>query len=144
MITQQTIDVLDEIDVLGDMILQSDLYQSFKAAKARLNQDEEAHLMYEAFLKSKAQYEDIMRFGKYHPDYRQIMLETRKRKRADERLPVGIDYKQKEVALQELVDEVISKIAYSVSDHVKIEAGNPFFQQDKEGCASGGSCHCSL
>ncbi|TBW90335.1 YlbF family regulator, partial [Staphylococcus hominis] len=27
---------------------------------------------------------------------------------------------------------------------VKIEAGNPFFQTDERGCASGGSCKCSL
>ena len=57
------------------------------------------------------------------------MLETRKRKRAYEMLPVVMDYKQKEVALQNLIDEVIVKIAYAVSENVKIETGNPFFQK---------------
>ncbi|MCY6992371.1 YlbF family regulator, partial [Staphylococcus argensis] len=33
---------------------------------------------------------------------------------------------------------------YAVSDHVKIEAGNPFFQKHKGGCATGASCKCSL
>jgi cell fate (sporulation/competence/biofilm development) regulator YlbF (YheA/YmcA/DUF963 family) len=32
-----------------------------------------------------------------------------------------MDYKQKEVALQELIDQVIVKIAYAVSENVKIE-----------------------
>lgn len=85
-----------------------------------------------------------MRFGKYHPDYQKVMLETRKRKRAYEMLPVVMDYKQKEVALQDLIDEVIVKIAYAVSENVKIETGNPFFQKDASGCATGGSCSCSL
>ena len=37
-------------------------------------------------------------------------------------LPVVMDYKSKEVALQNLIDEVVSKIAFSVSKNVKIEA----------------------
>lgn len=61
-----------------------------------------------------------MRFGKYHPDYQKVMLETRRRKRAYEMLPVVMDYKSKEVALQNLIDEVVSKIAFSVSKNVKI------------------------
>ena len=85
-----------------------------------------------------------MRFGKYHPDYKDIMLETRQRKRAYEMLPVVMEYKAKEVALQNLIDEVMSKIAFAVSEHVKIETGNPFFQTGHDGCASGGTCNCSL
>ncbi|PCX45875.1 YlbF family regulator, partial [Listeria monocytogenes] len=103
-----------------------------------------AHLLYQAFLKSKDQYDDVMRFGKYHPDYKRIMMETRQRKRAYEMLPVVMEYKTKEVALQNLIDEVLTKIAFAVSENVKIEAGNPFFQTGHNGCATGGSCNCSL
>ena len=46
---------------------------------------------------------------------KKVMLETRRRKRAYEMLPVVMDYKSKEVALQNLIDEVVSKIAFSVS-----------------------------
>ena len=74
-----------------------------------------------AFLKVKDKYDDVMRFGKYHPDYKDIMLETRKRKRAYEMLPVVMEYKAKEVALQNLIDEVMSKIALAVSEHVKLK-----------------------
>ena len=58
-------------------------------------------------------------------------------------LPVVMDYKSKEVALQNLIDEVVSKIAFSVSENVKIEA-NPFFKTGHDGCATGGTCNCSL
>ena len=70
-------------------------------------------------MKSKVAYDEVMRFGKYHPDYQKVMLETRRRKRAYEMLPVVMDYKSKEVALQNLIDEVVSKIAFSVSKNVK-------------------------
>ncbi|MDW8799104.1 YlbF family regulator [Staphylococcus pseudoxylosus] len=144
MITEETLTVLDEIEALSDKILESRLYQEYREAEQALANNDEAHLLYQAFLKSKDKYDEIMRFGKYHPDYQNVMLDTRKRKRAYEMLPVVMDHKQKEVALQELIDQVIVKIAYAVSENVKIEAGNPFFQKDAGGCATGGSCSCSL
>lgn len=144
MITEETLTVLDEIEALSDKILESRLYQEYREAEQALADNDEAHLLYQAFLKSKDKYDEIMRFGKYHPDYQSVMLGTRKRKRAYEMLPVVMDHKQKEVALQELIDQVIVKIAYAVSENVKIEAGNPFFQKDAGGCATGGSCSCSL
>ncbi|MBM2658760.1 YlbF/YmcA family competence regulator [Staphylococcus pseudoxylosus] len=144
MITEETLTVLDEIEALSDKILESRLYQAYREAEQALADNDEAHLLYQAFLKSKDKYDEIMRFGKYHPDYQNVMLDTRKRKRAYEMLPVVMDHKQKEVALQELIDQVIVKIAYAVSENVKIEAGNPFFQKDAGGCATGGSCSCSL
>ena len=36
-----------------------------------------------------------MRFGRYHPDYQNVMLDTRRRKRAYEMLPNVMDYKSK-------------------------------------------------
>ncbi|WP_436853601.1 YlbF family regulator [Staphylococcus caeli] len=144
MITEETLSILDDIELLSEKILNSRLYYDYKQAELALEQNDEAHLLYQAFLKAKAQYDEIMRFGKYHPEYQKVMLDTRKRKRAYEMLPVVMDFKQKEVALQGLIDQVIAKIAYSVSENVKIEAGNPFFQKDTGGCATGGSCSCSL
>ena len=144
MITEETLSILDEIENLSDMIVQSEVYQNYQDAKENLENDDEAHLLYQAFLKSKDQYDDVMRFGKYHPDYKRIMMETRQRKRAYEMLPVVMEYKTKEVALQNLIDEVLTKIAFAVSENVKIEAGNPFFQTGHNGCATGGSCNCSL
>lgn len=144
MYTEETMSILDDIDELSDMIVQSQLYYEYKEAQENLNRNDEAHLMYQAFLKSKMKYDEVMRFGKYHPDYQNVMMDTRRRKRAYEMLPVVMEYKSKEVALQNLIDEVVSKIAFSVSENVKIEAGNPFFKTDHSGCATGGSCNCSL
>ncbi|MBF7023944.1 YlbF/YmcA family competence regulator [Staphylococcus kloosii] len=144
MITEETVSVLDDIEGLGEMIVKSELYQDYKTAEKELADNDEAHLLYQAFLKSKEKYDEVMRFGKYHPDYQNVMMDTRKRKRAYETLPVVVDFKKKEMALQTLVDEIITKIAFAFSENVKIEAGNPFFQKDAGGCSTGGSCNCSL
>jgi cell fate (sporulation/competence/biofilm development) regulator YlbF (YheA/YmcA/DUF963 family) len=144
MITEETVSVLDDIEGLGEMIVKSELYQDYQMAEKELANNDEAHLLYQAFLKSKEKYDEVMRFGKYHPDYQNVMMDTRKRKRAYETLPVVVDFKKKEMALQTLVDEIITKIAFAFSENVKIEAGNPFFQKDAGGCSTGGSCNCSL
>ncbi|EJJ3706833.1 YlbF family regulator [Staphylococcus aureus] len=97
MINEASLAILDDIDELADMIVASDIYASFEQAKQALENNDEAHLLYQSFLKSKEKY-----------------------------------------------DEVVTKIAYAVSEHVKIETGNPFFQTSHSGCATGGSCNCSL
>lgn len=126
MINEASLAILDDIDELADMIVASDIYASFEQAKQALENNDEAHLLYQSFLKSKEKYDEVMRFGKYHPDYKKVMLETRQRKRAYEMLDVVMHYKAREMALQHLIDEVVTKIAYAVSEHVKIETGNPF------------------
>ena len=127
MYTEETMSILDDIEGLSDMIVQSELYHDFRAAQEMLNNDDETSYV-SGFLKSKVAYDEVMRFGKYHPDYQKVMLETRRRKRAYEMLPVVMDYKSKEVALQNLIDEVVSKIAFSVSKNVKIGSGKSILQ----------------
>ena len=49
MITEETLSILDEIENLSDMIVQSDVYQTYQYAKDNLENDDEAHLLYQAF-----------------------------------------------------------------------------------------------
>ena len=55
MITEETLSILDEIENLSDMIVQSEVYQNYQYAKQNLENDDEAHQLYQAFLKSKYQ-----------------------------------------------------------------------------------------
>ena len=48
MYTEETMSILDDIEGLSDMIVQSELYHDFRAQEM-LNNDDEAHLMYQAF-----------------------------------------------------------------------------------------------
>ncbi|WP_256922434.1 YlbF family regulator, partial [Staphylococcus aureus] len=68
---------------LADMIVASDIYASFEQAKQALENNDEAHLLYQSFLKSKEKYDEVMRFGKYHPEklkaeYKKKLEETKK------------------------------------------------------------------
>src|SRR5699024_12664034 len=126
MITEETVNILDDIEHLSDKILDSRLYHSFKKAEQNLQENDEAHLLYQAFLKSKEAYDEIMRFGKYHQNYQKVMLETHKRKRAYEMLQVVMDYKQKKVELQDLIYYVIVKLVYAVYKIVKFETINMY------------------
>ena len=62
MITEETLDILDDIEDISDMIVQSDIYVSYRRAKMQLDADDEASLLYQAFLKVKDKYDDVMRF----------------------------------------------------------------------------------
>lgn len=142
MFDEAFVNVLDETDVLAEMIQQSDVYQNYLVAKRNLDNDELAQRYYQAFMKGKAQYDEVMRFGRYHPDYQKVMLETRRQKRVYDTHDTVVQFKQCEHALQLLLDEMVTILASSVSEHVKVDAGTPLFNQSGCGCGSGGGCQC--
>ncbi|SUM57158.1 ComK regulator [Staphylococcus microti] len=142
MFDEAFVNVLDETDVLAAMIQQSDVYQNYLTAKKRLDNDEVAQRYYDVFMKSKEKYEEVMRFGRYHPDYQTVMLETRRLKRAYETYETVVTFKQCEHELQLMLDEVVTILASSVSEHVKVDAGTPLFNQTGCGCGSGNGCQC--
>ncbi|GGA81479.1 YlbF family regulator [Staphylococcus muscae] len=142
MFDEAVVNVLDETDALADMIRQSDVFQNYLEAKRQLDQDEVASAYYRAFMKTKESYEEVQRFGRYHPDYQEVMLKTRRQKRAYDTHETVVTFKQCEHDLQLLLDEVVTILASSVSEHVKVDAGTPLFNQASCGCGSGGGCQC--
>lgn len=138
--------VLDQTDDLADQIRQSDLFITYQKAKQALVEDREAQRLYGQFLKSKINYDKVQRFGRYHPDYQEVMLTTRRLKREYEMHDTVVAFKQSETALQQLLDEIVTMIATSVSEHVKIDAGTPLFEAltTGGGCATGATCQCRV
>ena len=56
------------------------------------------------------------------------------------------EFRRVENDLQSLLDEISVMIGRSVSEHIKVLTGNPFFDSLSirgGGCGSGGSCGCS-
>ncbi|QCR31687.1 YlbF family regulator [Lysinibacillus sp. SGAir0095] len=138
--------ILDEADELSAMILSSEQAQTLRGAYDEVYRDEDlAHQIY-AFNRMKEQYEDVQRFGKYHPDYHTIMKQIRQQKRSldlDERVA---NLKIAENDFQDLLDEISLIIGKSVSEAVKVPVSNPFFATSSScgtGCGSGGGCSCS-
>ncbi|SUK15835.1 ComK regulator [Staphylococcus agnetis] len=134
--------ILDRTDELGDMIRDSELAHQYQLAHQRLKDDEAAQRLYQSFLVERQRYNEVQRFGRYHPDYQSVMVSTRQAKRAYEMHPTVIAFKKAETALQQLIDEVITILATSISEHVKVDAGTPLFDKLAHGCATGDACRC--
>jgi cell fate (sporulation/competence/biofilm development) regulator YlbF (YheA/YmcA/DUF963 family) len=92
----------------------------------------------------KDSYEEVQRFGKYHPDYDKVSTEIRQVKREIDLLPSISAFKKAEKELEALLNEISEVIARTVSDTIKVPTGNPFFDNMScsGGCGSGGGCSC--
>ena len=98
------------------------------------------------FNKIKEHYEDVQRFGKYHPDYQIIMKKIREQKRAIDLNEKVAKLKIAENDFQDLLDQVSLIVGKSVSEAVKVPVSNPFFSTDSScgsSCGTGGGCSCS-
>lgn len=135
---EQYFKIMDLSESLNEMILNSYAYRAYYEQTMLLN-DKEVQQLKKSFLQYKDKYDEVMRFGRYHPDYQEVMLETRKRKKAYDMHPIVMKHKQLETTLQSLLDEVIMIVAKSISKEVKVESGNPFFIDHT--CSS--NCGCS-
>ena len=146
LITSEWVTILDETDSLSSMILSSEQAQNLRDAYHNVYSDQLLVQKIATFTKMKEQYEDVQRFGKYHPDYHTIMKEIRKQKREldlDDRVA---KLKLAENDYQDLLDEISLIVGKSVSETVKVPVSNPFFATGSScgsGCGSGGSCSCS-
>ena len=55
-------------------------------------------------------------------------------------------FRKAENALQDILDQISVIVGKSVSPHIKVPTGNPFFDAGSScsgGCGSGGGCSCS-
>ncbi|MDO6847289.1 YlbF family regulator [Priestia megaterium] len=144
--TMRTVELLDESDHVANMVLQSDIAENYRQCLYRLNKDSHAQALIAEFVKIKEQYEDVQRFGKYHPDYKTITRQVRDVKRQVDLHATIAAFKKAENELQKLLDEISVILGQAVSEHVKVPTGNPFFDTGSScggGCGSGGSCGCS-
>lgn len=145
--TLERIELLEEAELLARMVIQSDVAEQYRQAYYLLHSDQEAQNLIKRFVHIKERYEEVGRFGKYHPDYKEVNMETRYLKREVDLHPVIANFKKAEKELQELLDEISVLIGKAVSEYIKVPTGNPFFDSMSScstgGCGSGGSCGCS-
>lgn len=136
--------LLDEASELGQAILQSEPFLAYMTAKKQLREDKEAQRRIQQFSHLKIQYEEVQRFGRYHPNYSEVSAEIRKIKRKVDMIPTVIAFKKAESELESLLNEISGIIAGAVSHTIKVPSGNPFFDQVScsGGCASGKGCAC--
>lgn len=145
MMTSEWAFILDEADRLCEMIINSELVRNYQKAHQAVYSDKSLVEKIAAFNRIKEQYEDVQRFGKYHPDYHRIMKEVRKQKRELDLNEKVANLKLAENDLQDLFDEISLILARAVSEAVKVPVSNPFFETSSAqgGCGAGGKCSCS-
>ena len=143
--TLERIELLESADHLAKMVLDSEIVEQYRKCLYKLKYDQESQRKIRRFASLKELYEEVQRFGKYHPDYKRIMSQIRESKREMDLDPFVADFKIAENDLQQLLDEISVLVAGAVSSHIKVPTGNPFFDQSSHGggCGSGGSCGCS-
>ncbi|WP_053219785.1 YlbF family regulator [Virgibacillus senegalensis] len=140
--TLELVDILDKSEALGKMILQSDVMEEYHQQKRQLQEDAEAQKLIASFTRMKEQYEEVQRFGRYHPDYNQIMKDVRATKREMDMNEKVASFKIAERSLQQFLDEISDLVAHSASEQVKVPKDGAALQDSGCGCGSGGSCGC--
>ncbi|WP_147531892.1 YlbF family regulator [Bacillus marasmi] len=144
--TLEKIQLLDKTDQLAAMILQSEVAEHYRQCFYNMQNNHESQRKIKEFLNLKDQYEEVQRFGKYHPNYKPVKSKIREVKREMDLDPYVAAYKVAENDLQALLDEISVIIGHSVSKSIKVPTGNPYFDTLSGcggGCGTGGSCGCS-
>lgn len=129
-------ELLAETDHLARLIVNSEEAKQYRWCKEQLAKDKEAQRLIKRFKQYKEQYEEVERFGKYHPDYQRIKKEMREAKRELDLHESVHQFKKAERELENILNEVSKIVAYAVSDQIKVPTGNPFW--DTIGCGGGG------
>ncbi len=145
MMTDEWVSIIEQSETLSDMLLSSEIIQEYRRAHHAVYSNKSlAQTIYD-FTNMKERYEEVQRFGRYHPDYKTVMKDIRLQKRELDMNEHVAALRIAENDVQNLLNEISSIIARSVSDSVKVPAGDGFFADSSCGgsCGTGGSCSCS-
>lgn len=135
----EVLDIEKSVDCLSETINGSHLVVNYLNSFEAMAIDKKVAEIRDEFLIAKNQFEQIEAYGKYAPDFKEKRRTVRKIKRQLDTNDLVSEFKYNETSLQNMLDYITFDIAKSISDEIKIDAGNPFFEFAKRGC--GGSCH---
>lgn len=144
--TSEHIEILDKVDDVIYKIIHSEVMDEYIRASNHLENDREAQQLINQFNDVKELYEDVERFGRYHPDYSDIMRKVRSTKRKMDLNETVATFKKAERNIQSFLDEISETIAHSVSDKIIVPKDNLLSDNlcATGGCGSGGSCNCQV
>jgi cell fate (sporulation/competence/biofilm development) regulator YlbF (YheA/YmcA/DUF963 family) len=111
-ILEKTYQVIDEIKDTIEYNRMVELNQIMK-------QDEDIQLLLISFNKIKVKYDEVAKYGKYHPDLKKVQLELAATKEKVFTNEIISEYKQLEKEMQKRLDYISSSIAKSVSSKIK-------------------------
>ncbi|MBE1553582.1 YlbF family regulator [Sporosarcina limicola] len=145
MMTDEWINIIENAEELTAMLFSSEAVAQYRRAYDEVYSDAELAISIKGFTEMKERYEEVQRFGKYHPDYNRVMKSIRVQKRALDLNEQIATLRVAENDVQSILDGIGSLLAKSVSDAVKVPAGSVFVSDSScaTGCGTGGGCSCS-
>jgi cell fate (sporulation/competence/biofilm development) regulator YlbF (YheA/YmcA/DUF963 family) len=111
--------ILENTYELINEIKSGKTYKRLLELKSIIEQDEELVKLIEKFNKIKTQYDEVLKYGKYHPDLKKVQIELSKIKETLYSNVIIVEYKELEKKLQSNLDLISSEIATSVSSKIK-------------------------
>lgn len=141
--TYKMMEVLDCLDDINEMVKSSDEFNNYIFYKNKLEEDYETKALINQFNKLKLDFEEVERFGRYHPDYKEKRKNIRLFKKKVDLNENVIEYRRAEYVLQNLLDEILYVIGKSISNHANVVSSNPFFSNGESNCMTGGGCSCA-
>ncbi|MCG7342757.1 YlbF family regulator [Sporosarcina sp. ACRSL] len=145
MMTDEWMSIIEQSEILSDMLLSSEIIQEYRRANHAVYSDKSLAKAIYDFTNMKERYEEVQRFGRYHPDYKTVMKDIRIQKRELDMNEQVAALRIAENDVQNLLNEISTIIARAVSDSVKVPTGDGFFSDSSCGgsCGTGGGCSCS-
>ncbi|ANE47460.1 regulator [Paenibacillus swuensis] len=138
---QQTLDMsalLMEAYNIGDLINASREVTEYLVSKQAIEASSGVQEAVKHFEKKKVLFEECERFGRFHPDFNRAMDEMKDAQDRLNQFAEVVRFKQAEKALDDLLHEVSTTIAYAVSESVKVPSNDPLPKGG--GCSTGGGC----
>ncbi|MGX7262818.1 YlbF family regulator [Enterococcus crotali] len=141
-VTEKLFEIEDQTEKLVQAILASDSIVSYKINRQSMYNSKDVQEKQKTFLDAKDSFERIEAYGNHAPDFRTKQRAVRQAKRALDVSEEVAEFRFSETEVQTILDLVGMAVAKTISDDIKVDAGNPFFEKGKHsGC--GGSCHAS-
>ncbi|MCB5950776.1 YlbF family regulator [Enterococcus sp. BWT-B8] len=141
-VNESLFNIEDQTELLVQTVLSSSKLKQYKENKRKMSQSETVQERLSEFLSSKTAFERIESYGSHAPDFKTKQRALRQAKRQLDMCEEVSEFRISETDIQDILDTISSAIAKTISDDIKVDAGNPFFTKGTQhGC--GGSCHAS-
>jgi len=141
--TLEHLTLLDHADDLIEMFSDSEVVERYRANKDKLARDEKAKALIKQFVQLREKYNEVQRFGKYHPEFDSVIRQMMDVKRDLDLNDTIAAYKKAEEDVEALLNDISRSLAMAVSPSIKVPTGDPFFDRGcGGGCGTGGACGC--
>ena len=104
---------------LVDEIKEQPTFKRLMELQQQLDENEQLQQLITAFQKTNIKYEEVRKYGKYHPDLKDVQKQFQQAKSNLYSHPLIVEYKQLEQQIQKQLDTISKTIATSISNKIK-------------------------